>query len=79
MPASLSKFEKQDKYTIISYEDAWYLRSRDNPRDIINTPHQQELKQWKKVINGVHRAKKVIKEVWTNHLRQIWTEEEEEW
>ena len=71
MPASLSKFEKQDRYPTTSFENVWYLRSRDNPSDIINTPGQQELKQWKKVINGVHKAKKEVREVWTNHLKQI--------
>ena len=63
MPASLSKLKKQDNYPSISFENySWYIRSRDNPRDIVDTPYQQELKQWKKVINGVQKTKKEIRE-----------------
>ena len=63
MPASLSKLKKQDNYPSFSFADYnWYTRSRDNPRGIVNTPYQQELEQWKKVINGIQKTNKKIRE-----------------
>ena len=63
MPASLSKLKKQDNYPSFSFaEYNWYTRSRDNPRGIVKTPYQQELEQWKKVINGIQKTNKKIRE-----------------
>ena len=63
MPASLSKLKKQDNYPSFSFaEYNWYTRSRDNPRGIVKTPYQQELEQWKKVINGIQKTNKKIRD-----------------
>ena len=63
MPASLSKPKKRDNYPIFSAaEYNWYTRSRDNPRGIVKTPYQQELEQWKKVINGIQKTNKKIRD-----------------
>ena len=63
MPAALSKLKKKDNYPSFSFaEYNWYTNSRDNPRGIVKTPHQQELEQWKKVINGIQKTNKKIRE-----------------
>ena len=59
MPASLSKLRRQINNPNATCEDYnWYIKSKDNPKNIINTPQQQELKQWRKVVNGIHTTKK---------------------
>ena len=63
MPAALSKLKKKDNYPRFSLsEHNWYTNSRDNPKDIVKTPHQQELERWKKVINGIQSTDKKIRE-----------------
>ena len=63
MPAALSKLKKKDNYPRFSLsEHNWYTNSRDNPKDIVKTPHQQELERWKKVINGIQNTDKKIRE-----------------
>ena len=63
MPASLSKLKDQNDYSSTNYERcAWYIKSKDNPKNIVDTPNQQELKQWKKAVNQIHKTRKEIRE-----------------
>ena len=60
MPASLSKLKNERTYS--TYENyGWYIKSKDNPKDLVDTPHQQELKQWRKAVNGIYKARKEVK------------------
>ena len=63
MPAALSKLKKKDIYPRFSLSEYnWYTNSRDNPKDIVKTPHIRELERWKKVINGIQSTDKKIRE-----------------
>ena len=62
MPVSLSKLKNEHNHPNTSFKDyAWYIKSKDNPKDLVDTPHQQELKQWRKAVNGIYKARKEVK------------------
>ena len=57
MPATLSKLKFENSHSAHE-NNGWYIKSKDNPKDLVDTPYQQELRKWKKTVNGILKTRK---------------------